>query len=100
MTRDGVIRRVTEWLRAGYPSGVPENDYVAVLALLQRKLTHDEVIEVADRVVLTHPGGGATQDAVIREIEDLLEQEATPGDVARVSALLASAGWPLADVDG
>jgi len=99
MARDSAIRRVTDWLRAGYPSGVPEHDYVAVLALLKRKLTHDEVIEVADRIVLSHPGGGATEGAVAQEIEAILEQEALPGDVARVSAVLAAAGWPLAEVE-
>jgi hypothetical protein len=99
MARDGAIRRVADWLRAGYPSGVPEHDYVAVLALLKRTLTHDEVIEIADRIVLAHPGGGATHGAVAAEIEDLLDQEALAGDVARVSAVLAAAGWPLADVD-
>ncbi|RHA43997.1 DUF3349 domain-containing protein [Cellulomonas rhizosphaerae] len=99
MAREGAIRRVADWLRAGYPGGVPEHDYVAVLALLKRTLTHDEVIEVADRIVLAHPGGGATHEAVAAEIEGLLEQEALTGDVARVSAVLAAAGWPLADVD-
>ncbi|WP_029288904.1 DUF3349 domain-containing protein [Cellulomonas sp. HZM] len=97
MARDGALRRVVDWLRAGYPAGVPEHDYVAVLALLKRRLSHDEVIEVADRIVFLHPGGGATQDAVEHEIEGLLAQEALPADVARVSAVLAAAGWPLAD---
>ena len=37
------LQRVVAWLREGYPAGVPEQDYVALLALLRRRLTDDEV---------------------------------------------------------
>ena len=48
---------IVSWLRAGYPNGVPSNDYLPILALLSRRLSCDEVTEVAklmDR--LPHPG--------------------------------------------
>jgi len=35
----------------GYPSGVPEHDYIALLALLRRCLTDDEVAEVSHQLV-------------------------------------------------
>ena len=98
MDRPNAVRRVADWLRAGYPVGVPENDYVALLALLRRKLSEDEVTEVADRVILLHPDG-ATQDAVGAQIGALLSDEPHESDIARVSARLAAVGWPLADVD-
>jgi hypothetical protein len=98
MGRPSVVRRVAGWLRAGYPTGVPERDYVALLALLRRKLTVEEVAEVVDRVVLLHPDGGATRAVVGQQIVELVDAEPLDSDVARVSALLAAVGWPLADV--
>jgi hypothetical protein len=42
-----VLNSIVGWLRAGYPHGVPEHDYVALLALLSRRLTSEEVAAVA-----------------------------------------------------
>jgi len=42
-----VLNSIVSWLRAGYPYGVPDNDYVALLALLARRLTAEEVAAVA-----------------------------------------------------
>jgi len=49
--RPGIVERVTDWLRIGYPEGVPSNDYVPVLALLRRRLTDEEVALVAEKLV-------------------------------------------------
>ena len=32
-TRDNFLARAVDWLRAGYPAGVPRQDYVALLGL-------------------------------------------------------------------
>jgi len=98
MTRPNAVRRVADWLREGYPVGVPEHDYVALLALLRRKLTDDEVHEVVDRLILLHPDG-ATQEAVGEQIGVLLSDDPHESDIARVSARLAAVGWPLAEVE-
>jgi uncharacterized phage protein gp47/JayE len=42
-----VLNSIVGWLRAGYPYGVPEQDYVPLLALLARRLTSEEVSAVA-----------------------------------------------------
>lgn len=42
------LASIIEWLRAGYPEGVPEQDYVPLFALLKRRLSDDEVDQVAD----------------------------------------------------
>jgi len=99
MARATVVRRVADWLRAGYPAGVPQQDYVALLALLRRKLTEDEVEEVADRIILLHPDGGVPPAAVGEQIGALLREAPLESDVSRVSARLAAVGWPLAEVD-
>ncbi len=91
--RGGLVVRVVDWLRAGYPSGVPDNDFVPLLALLRRRLTDDEVREVA---AVLKAGGTTTGDRVdigsaIAEVTTELPSEA---DIARVSAYLADHGWP------
>jgi hypothetical protein len=98
----GLVARVVGWLRAGYPTGVPEHDYVALLGILQRSLTPAEVTRVVDELVthLTERGvaGEAPDPSRVRErIENLLLGPALPDDVVRVSARLAAAGWPLGD---
>jgi hypothetical protein len=41
---------VLDWLREGYPAGVPPKDYIPLLTLLRRRLTEDEVREVAHEI--------------------------------------------------
>jgi uncharacterized protein DUF3349 len=98
-TRSNFLTRSLEWLRAGYPAGVPRQDYVALLGLLRRKLTDEEVHKIAGDLV---DQSLATFDPISREdiaemINESVLQTATPEDVARVSARLASGGWPLVD---
>ena len=46
-----VLNSIVGWLRAGYPCGVPESDYIPLLALLARRLTSEEVSAVATELV-------------------------------------------------
>lgn len=90
--------RVLEWLRAGYPAGVPRQDYVVLLGLLRRKLTDVEVHQiVAELAGLAEQGEEITIADVEKLINDATLDEASEQDVARVSAHLAAGGWPLAD---
>ena len=41
------LARIVSWLREGYPGGVPEHDYMPLIALLERRLTRSEVKKVA-----------------------------------------------------
>jgi len=87
------LASIIGWLRAGYPEGVPEHDYVPLFALLARKLTTDEVAVVAAE--LAAEGGSP---AAIREaIETMTKSEPLESDIGRVSAKLAAGGWPLAE---
>lgn len=89
--------RVVRWLRAGYPAGVPQQDYVALLGLLRRTLTDAEVHQIAgDLAVLASRGATIGTDDVERMIGAATLDTASPEDVARVSAHLAAGGWPLA----
>lgn len=97
--RSNFLTRAVEWLRAGYPAGVPRQDYVALLGVLRRKLTEDEIRKVAaDLAELSLTSDDPiTGDDIETMISESMLQEATPADVARVSAHLAAGGWPLAD---
>ena len=65
VTVNRFLNTVVSWLRAGYPTGVPKNDYLPILALLSRRLTKEEVLLVArfDEFV-DQGGGGFPQHAV------------------------------------
>jgi hypothetical protein len=97
--RSSFAARALEWLRAGYPAGVPQQDYVVLLGLLRRKLTDYEVHQIAsDLAQLAEQGENITTEDVERLInETTLDDQASDGDVSRVSARLAAGGWPLAD---
>lgn len=90
-----VARRALEWLRAGYPQGVPQEDYVVLLGVLRRRLTDDEVEVIAAQIAEESPATFTTEQ--IREaIEASMLQTPHADDVRRVSAALAAGGWPLA----
>jgi hypothetical protein len=95
----GPIARVVGWLRAGYPTGVPEQDYVPLLGILRRSLTPTELAQVVDELVASATRSGEQVDpAQVRErIEQLLLGPSLPDDLVRVSVRLAAAGWPLGD---
>jgi hypothetical protein len=96
--RSTFVARTVEWLRAGYPGGVPKQDYVALLGLLRRKLTDHEVHEIASELALLALRG---EEITTADVEKLINEatldEASAEDVVRVSAHLAAGGWPLAD---
>lgn len=91
----GRLRGILDWLRAGYPAGVPTKDYIPLLALLRRRLTEDEVAEVARQVAApsrSDEGSEPDVGVLITKITDALP---SPEDVARVEAhLTAHHAWP------
>ncbi len=98
-TRSNFVMRSVEWLRAGYPAGVPRGDYVALLGLLRRKLTEVEIHKIAQDLA---DQSVETADPIsVQDIEEMISesvlQQASADDVARVSARLAAGGWPLVD---
>lgn len=92
-----VLQKVLGWLRAGYPQGVPQSDYVALLAVLHRRLTDYEVHLVVEELVRERAGD---DEIAYHEIEEAIARVAKelPGedDIARVTSHLAAGGWPLA----
>jgi Protein of unknown function (DUF3349) len=88
------LTRVVTWLRAGYPEGVPQQDYQPLFALLGTHLTNDEVTLVASELMFSTDPEKA--DAIKQAISNITHTEVHDSDIARVRAHLAAGGWPLA----
>lgn len=89
------VSRVLEWLRAGYPEGVPSTDYLPLFALLQRTLDPQDVEEIVETVIRRHPEGGITLEDVREAAAQRKAAAVTEQDIRQVSARLAAVGWPL-----
>ena len=103
VTATSLVSLILDWLRAGYPEGVPGPDRVPLLALLRATpLTEDQLKEVVRNI--TADGSTALADGEIGEdeiaafIKDVSHHDAGPENVQRIAAKLAAAGWPLTGV--
>ena len=88
------LSSVIDWLRAGYPEGVPDVDYVPLFALLGSELTDADINAIADELAAT--GDPATAQGIKDAIARASDEKPMEVDVARVRARLAAGGWPLA----
>jgi hypothetical protein len=88
-----VLSAIVDFLRVGYPEGVPQQDYIPLLALLRRQLSDEEVREVV-ATCLTE--GNPAPESIDRAISGITNEPPLQSDVARVASRLAAAGWPLA----
>ncbi|GAA4291303.1 DUF3349 domain-containing protein [Mycobacterium paraffinicum] len=93
---NGFLNSIVSWLRAGYPDGVPPTDTFPVLALLARRMSNDEVKEVACELIRRGEFDDVDIGVLITQITDELP---TPGDVERVRVRLEAQGWPFDDAD-
>jgi len=89
------LNSVVSWLRAGYPEGIPPTDTFAVLALLSRRLTNDEVKLVARDLMQQGDFDDVDIGVLISKLTDELP---APQDIDRVRTRLAAKGWPLDEV--
>lgn len=101
MERPIFLAGLVAWLRAGYPDGVPENDYLPLFALLRRQLSDDEVKQVA-RQLISGARKAGDDPAISRVDVGVLISRYTnglpaQGDLERVQRRLKKKGWPLQD---
>jgi hypothetical protein len=88
------LNSIIDWLRAGYPEGVPDVDYIPLFALLGSQLTDDEVTAVGHE--LANEVDPGSKEAIMHAITAVTSEKPNDSDVARVRARLAAGGWPLA----
>jgi hypothetical protein len=96
MALPAFLGSIVSWLRAGYPEGVPESDYIPLLAVLARRLSNDEVRAVAHELIASGelPVDDVDIGTMITKITDELPRDE---DVNRVRDKLSAHGWPLAE---
>jgi hypothetical protein len=95
MTLNTRLLGVLDWLRAGYPAGVPPKDYIPLLALLRRTLTEDEVREIAHEIAALGNGAENGQADIGVQITKLTDAMPSPEDIKRVEdRLVTHHSWP------
>ena len=93
--REGsALARIVNWLREGYPGGVPEHDYLPLLALLERRLTRSEVKKIAKALRRADVSPAGPSD-IAAAISHYTHSEPSENDLRRVRDQLAKKGWPV-----
>ena len=92
------LANIIGWLRAGYPEGVPERDYIPLLALLRRRLSDDEVAAVADELNRSYGRPLIDRTDIQVRITKVTNELPNEEDVTRVRQHLEAAGWPTTDL--
>ena len=100
VTTTTLLHSILNWLRAGYPEGVPDHDRVPLLELLRATpLTDDQIKEVVRHITTDDSAaladGEIGEDEIAEFIKGVSHHDAGPENVQRVAARLAAAGWPL-----
>ena len=54
-TGDNIVTRAINWLRRGYPQGVPSHDNIAVLYVLKRHLSNEDIEAVIKEMIDASP---------------------------------------------
>src|ERR1700742_3158684 len=79
VTTTSLLGSILQWLRAGYPEGVPGPDRVPLLALLRATpLTEDQVKEVVRNLTADNAAaeGGFDTDEIAGFIKDVTHHDA------------------------
>ena len=92
-----LFENIINWIRRGYPEGVPAADYPPLFALLTPVLTDAEITDIVLRLAVEHgTENPATPEQITDAIHAVTDQAPTPEEKQQVAARLAAAGWPLA----
>jgi Protein of unknown function (DUF3349) len=84
-----ILQSIVDFVRKGYPQGVPQQDYIPLIALLARRLTDEEIATIA--ADLTPADGDAR--VIGAAIQRLGHESASDADIERVRDRLKAAGW-------
>ncbi len=85
------VNALLAWMREGYPQSRPGEDYIALLGLLPRRLTPDEVVAVADQLRLSSDIDDIRKKQIKAAIRaHLLGHQIHKRDVKAVKAELAA----------
>lgn len=88
------LHRIVDWLRAGYPHGIPEKDFMPLFALLRRRLSEEEVQALGDQLVKDGIVPADQIDVGVGYLK-ITDELASEQEVKRVSEILTRAGWDI-----
>jgi hypothetical protein len=94
-----LLRSIVGWFREGYPQGVPERDYIPLLAILRRRVTDEEIEWIVGQAVAS----GTTifgQDDIGVLITKVTDEIPSPEDIQRVGDRLTQSGFPVVPSTG
>ena len=95
MALNARLRGVMDWLLEGYPAGVPPKDYIPLIALLRRRLSDEEIREMAAEIAELG-ADNTTQADIGVSITKLTDALPTSDEIARVEHhLMRYHDWPL-----
>lgn len=92
------MSKIVDFLRTGYPDGVPRTGYVPLFALLRRRLCDDDLGVLAGHVCGLGPP--ILPDDIGPAIRRILHDEPSDDDLLRAIRHLADAGWLVVDPTG
>lgn len=92
MSISNVVAKILEFLRAGYPQGVPATDAFALLAILRRRLSDEQVVQIATRLAEQGDLSVDASDIAIM-ITKVTDQTPSPDEVERVAKRLGIKDW-------
>ncbi|WP_096459650.1 DUF3349 domain-containing protein [Corynebacterium suranareeae] len=95
-------QRALNWLRQGYPSGVPRHDTFALFYVLERELTEEDLNELADLLIEEGENNGLHDKPITREkigklITHVHSQPPETEDIDRIQKKLKAEGFPTHD---
>jgi hypothetical protein len=80
MALPAFLGKIVGWLRAGYPDGMPERDYIPLMALLGKHLASDEVTLIAGELDISAP---VTAEEIKKAIGAITRAPVNDADTAR-----------------
>lgn len=85
------VSSLIQWLRAGYPHGMPSQDYIPLMAVLRRRLGEEEIQDVTRQLAAAGLVPADSVDIGV-EITKVTDEMPSPTDVRRVEDNLRSLG--------
>lgn len=91
-----MLQAIVDFVRKGYPQGVPQQDYLPLFALLSRRLSEEEISELAEELAAATPdvrSSAALGVSIGAAIERLTHVAPSETEVERVRERLEAVGW-------
>lgn len=97
--RPNIASRALNWLRQGYPSGIPNHDTFALFYVLERELTEEDLNELVELIIGEGESTTLRDTPITREqigtlITRVHRQPPAEEDITRIQERLKTEGFP------